>query len=376
MRRVPVLHLVHTIAYGGIETAVLNWLGRLDRSRFEPHLACFANPDGSEAPFVEAAGARGLEVAKIPWGRHKPLVRSARALVRLLDERRIEILHTHNPYADFVGLAASRMRPVKTITTVYVWDDLGWKRNVLQWLDRAAIRHFDVVSAHCEDTYRRTLEFGFAQEKVTTLICGYEAESATLSRDERRRGRAALGADEGDLVFANIARLWPEKAQDMLLRAFRRVADRHPEARLWIAGVGPSESALRALCTGLGLDDRVRFLGFVKDLPGLLALVDVMVDPAQAAGVSLAICSGMAAGLPIAATDVGGLREVLKPGHTALLFPKDDEDACVEAMLHLAQDADQRARLGGAAREFLATRYSLAGAVAAVEKTYDSLVTR
>ncbi|MBX3673048.1 MAG: glycosyltransferase, partial [Burkholderiales bacterium] len=302
--------------------------------------------------------------------------RSARALVRLLDERRIEILHTHNPYADFVGLAASRMRPVKTITTVYVWDDLGWKRNVLQWLDRAAIRHFDVVSAHCEDTYRRTLEFGFAREKVTTLICGYEAESATLSRDERRRGRAALGADEGDLVFANIARLWPEKAQDMLLRAFRRVADRHPEARLWIAGVGPSESALRALCTGLGLDDRVRFLGFVKDLPGLLALVDVMVDPAQAAGVSLAICSGMAAGLPIAATDVGGLREVLKPGQTALLFPKDDEDACVEAMLHLAQDADQRARLGDAAREFLATRYSLDGAVAAVEKTYDSLVTR
>jgi glycosyltransferase involved in cell wall biosynthesis len=372
--RTSVLHLVHTIAYGGIETAIINWLRRLDRSRFDVHLACFANPGETERPFVEAAEAHGLHVDKIPWARRKPLIRSARALAALLETRRVDILHTHNPYADFVGLIASRMRRVKTITTVYVWDDLGWKRNVLQWLDRLAIRHFDRISAHCEDTYKRTLALGLPAHKVNTLICGYEIEPLTLDADERRTRRQSLGAADDDVVLVNAARLWPEKAQDRLLRCFRKIADRHPNVRLWIAGVGPSEQALRQLTRELRLEDKVQFLGFVTQLAELLALVDIQIDPAQAAGVSLAICSGMAAGLPIVAADVGGLHEVVKTGHTGILVPRDDESAYVDAVSRMIEHPAERRRVGNAARTFIETRYSLHCAVEQVEATYRNLM--
>lgn len=376
MARTSVLHLINTVAYGGIETVVINWLQRLDRSRFDAHLVCFANPGQTERAFVEAARARGLLVETIPWSRRKPMLKAARALKELLVEHRVDVLHTHNPYADFVGLLASWMYPVRLVTTVYVWDDLGWKRNVLQWLDRLAIRRFDLVSAHCEETYKRTLAFGFPTEQVSTLMCGYDVEPVELSAADRRRRRLELGAADDSIVIANIARLYPEKAQDLLLRCFRRIVDRHPNARLWMIGVGPSEGDLRELTRTLKLEDTVRFLGFVTELADLLALVDIQIDPAKAAGVSLAVCSGMAAGLPIVAADVGGLHEVLKTGETGFLVARDDETAYVETVSRLVEQPSERQRIGRAARTFIETRYSLRAAVDEVERTYDGLMSR
>src|SRR5882757_7210956 len=81
--RISVMHLIHTMAYGGIETAVINWLRKLDRTRFDVSLVCFENPGETEAPFVEAAMRAGLHVEKIPWGLRKPLLRFARRLANL-----------------------------------------------------------------------------------------------------------------------------------------------------------------------------------------------------------------------------------------------------------------------------------------------------
>ena len=155
-----------------------------------------------------------------------------------------------------------------------------------------------------------------------------------------------------------------------LLKCFRKVVDRHPQARLWILGVGPSEEYLKKCRFELGLDDTVEFLGFVSDLAPLLSLVDIQIDPARAAGVSLAICSGMAAGLPIIAANVGGLEEVLKHGRTGILVPKDDESAFVQAMLRLVENREERLRIGAAARNFIENDYSLDSAVKRVEDVY------
>ena len=372
--RISVLHLIHTIAYGGVETAVLNWLQHIDRSRFEVHLACFANPGETEAPFVEAATRRGFEVHKLSWGRRKPLWRASSELMTLMARYHVDVLHTHNCYADCVGALAARRRPVKTVTTLYVWSPLGWKRNLIQQVNRYAIRSFDLITAHCDDTYRKTLALGFPPEKVKTLICGFQAQSVQLSRGERERRREKLGASPEDVVLINVARLYPEKEQAFLLRAFRRLLQNCPQARLWIAGVGPLENDLRNLAAQLGLDPFVRFLGFVNDLPSLLALPDIQVNTSSTEGVPLAICSGMAARLPIVATAVGGLREVIKSGESGILVPPQDEQALLEALTTLIQSPEYRQQLGMRALQFVNHDYSLSRAVRAVEQTYQEVL--
>jgi glycosyltransferase involved in cell wall biosynthesis len=375
--KTAVLHLLHTMAYGGVETALINWVTRLSKQRFEVHLACFSNPGGggSEQPFIAAAEKLGLSVHKISWGRRKPLLKATGEVAELIRRYRIDILHTHNCYADCVGALAARRVPVKTISTVYVWSSqLGWKRGLIQAVNRQALRFFDLVTAHCEETFRASLRMGIPADRLKTLICGFDVQPVELTASERQAGRRALGVHPGEIVLANIARLYTEKAQDFLLRALVKIAQQCPQARLWIAGVGPLETELKQLCHSLGLNEKVQFLGFVHDLSRLLALADIHVNPSWTEGVPLAVCSGMAAALPVVATAVGGLPEIIRSGHSGILIPAGSEAALVDAIVSLAGDVELRRRLGAEARRFMQEDYSLATAVRRVEQTYDEVL--
>jgi glycosyltransferase involved in cell wall biosynthesis len=362
------------MAYGGIETAVINWLKTIDRSRFEPHLFCFANPGNTEESFVRAATEAGLPITRIPWSRRKPVFRAARAMAREIEQRGIRILHCHNTYAQLVTIAAARLTPVKTITTLYVWGKFGWKRDVLQWLDRFSLRFLDRISVHCEATLQETIRRGVPARELRLLTCGFTEPVVIFDPQERRRRRAELGAGPDDFVLINVARFWPEKAHDVLLHAFRSIHSARPHTRLWIAGVGPLEPQIRALCSELDLDSAVRFLGFRTDLPELLALADMMVHPSDMEGVPLAVCSGMAAGLPIVATRVGGLLDILRHDFSAILVEPRDPSSVSETVLRLMDDPARRESLGNAARRFIQDEYSLAAATASVEMVYREML--
>lgn len=370
---VRVMLLLHTMGYGGVETVLLNWVSHIDLTRFTPHLVCFSNPGATEQPFLDAAAAVGLAVRTIPWRRSKPVWEASTALVRLLREDRIDVLHTHNTYADVVGLLAAKRCGIRSMLTLYVWGDFGWRRNVLQWLDRRMLPWFDLVSAHCKVTYAQTLRLGVPAARLRLHLCGFEAEPYEMDAEERRQGRLKRGAGPEALVLINVARLYPEKQQRLLLDLFRRVLDQRPHARLWIAGVGPLEAELREHAAALGLEDAVRFVGFDDKLPALLALADVHVNTSSAEGVPLAICSAMAAGLPVVATDVGGLPEILDDGRAGVLVPFAETDRFVEEVLRMLDEPERRLQFGRAAQNFIETDYALANAVRRLEDTYAEL---
>lgn len=372
-KRISVMHLIHTMAHGGVETALINWVRRIDKGRFEVHIVCFANPGGTEQPFVDAAESDGFTVSKIPWGRRKPLLKASRRLARLLREHQVEILHTHNCYADVVGILASKFVPVKTITTLYVWADFGWKRNLIQFINQLTIPFFDQITAHCEHTRLETIKRGISANRTKTLICGFETHRVELSVTERLRRRRKMGIADDEVVLVNIARFYPEKGHASLLHIFKHIRQRCPQTRLWIAGIGPLETKIRALSTQLGLDASVSFLGFVKDLPDLLALVDIQVHPSHSEGVPLAICEGMAASIPIVASEVGGLPEILNYGLSGILIRPGDDHEFVDAVVRLVHDPEERALLGQSARHFIENNYSLTRAVSELELTYQGL---
>lgn len=373
VKKISVVHLLHTIAYGGVETQIIHWLRKIDRQSFDVHLVCFANPGGTEMPFIQMAARFGLSVRTIPWNRRKPVFKSARLLAKLLREVDADVLHTHNVYADLVGLVASKLHKVKTVTTLYVWDDFGWKRNMLQKIEEWVIRYFDLISPHCEETLQKTLAMGFDPAKVKLLVCGFETFPVTMTSEQRLAARRARGIADDDVVLVNLARLYPEKNQAWLLRCFKEIHAQCPRARLWFMGVGPLEAELKALSTQLGLNEVVHFAGFVEDVGAGLALVDIQVHPSHAEGVALAVVEGMAAGLPIVATRVGGLPEVLSSGRGILITP-GDERGFIDSVAGLIRDPEERKRLGAVARHFIENEYSLANAVRDLERTYVELL--
>jgi glycosyltransferase involved in cell wall biosynthesis len=366
------------MACGGIETGLLNWVRTIDPARFEVHLFCFANPGGTEAAFVEAASRCGFPVARIPWNRRKPIIKAARLMAGYVRDRQIDILHCHNTYAQLVAAATGRLTGVRTITTFYLWGDFGWKRNALQYLDRVTSRLIDRLSVHCERTFADSVARGLPAGRLIRLPCGFDLSPVDLPDGERARRRGELGAAAEDVVLIYVARLWPEKAHGVALEGLRqilaRISARPGTVRLWLVGSGPEEGPIRSLAADLRLAGNVQLLGYRTDVPELLALSDIQVHPSDLEGVSQAVCEGMAAGLPIVATDVGGLTEVLRDGESALLIPPRCPARMAEAVTRLIDDPELSRNLGQSARRFITSEYSLAASTARVETAYEEML--
>ena len=375
-RKIRVLHIIHSVAHGGIESALINWVRFFDREHFEIHVACFAYDRNREEAFLRAAAVARIEVKKIPWSVTKPFIKAARAVAAMVRELGIDIIHTHAYYGDILGALTARFVKVKTVATVYVWGKYELHRQIMQLLDWTALRFVDKVTAHCDDTYRKTIRLGFRAEKVGTLIPGFPNEHARPSRDERLRIRRALGVRDDEFLMVNVARIHPEKAHDQLLRSFSIVHERHPTTRLWISGVGWDhvQRSLEALRSQLGLDNAVEFVGFRQDLWPMLFAADMMVHPSHVEGVPIAVLYGMSAGLPIVVSDVGGLYEIIKHEQTGLRIAENDVEGFAEAVSALIEDCVRAERLGREAARFARNEYSIEIAVANVARTYRELL--
>jgi len=368
--KIAVAHLLHTVAYGGPETIIINWLCAQDREHFDVHLICFADPKGTEKPFVEAAEAAGLSIHFIPWNRSKPVLKSARLLSTYLREHRIDILHCYNTYAECVGVLAKRMTGVRLVTTKWMWGKLDWKRAILQRMERMLLPFFDRVTAQSEFAARLTAQPGLPASRVDVLISGLEQPLEPYTKQQRDAERLAFGAGPDQLVFLHLARFWPEKAHDVLVRSFRLVVDEEDSTQLWLAGVGPLLEPTKQLVQELGLEQHVQFIGFSSDLSKLLPLVDAQIHSSNMEGIPLALCSGLSAGLPVLATAVGGVPEIIEDGVSGLLVPPNDPALLASSAIRLIQDASLRARLGSAAQRFMEEHYSLKAAVKRLETVY------
>ncbi|RMD66779.1 MAG: glycosyltransferase [Planctomycetota bacterium] len=371
-----VLQLLHTVAYGGIETILINWLTKLDPDRVDATLVVFANPGATEQAFLDVAQQRGLDALKIPWARRKPVFTAARALARIIRQRDIQIVHCHNVYAELVGYLAARWTGAKVMNTLYVWSDFGFKRNVQQWLSARLIRRFDMVTNQCAVTQRETIRRGVPQHKQRILVSGVEPPDLAACDAQRNQIRRQMGCNDEHIVLVNVARLYPEKRQDLLLDWFARIVDQRPQARLWLLGTGPLEQQLRRQIDALQLADTVAMPGFVTNLAHTLRAADIQVHTSDAEGVPLAICEGMAAAMPIVATAVGGVPEMITHEVSGLLVPARDGETFVQQTIRLIDDAQERRRLSRGARDFIEREYSLDVAVDRLARAYEDLLGR
>jgi glycosyltransferase involved in cell wall biosynthesis len=376
-KKISVLHIIHSVCHGGIESAVINWVRFLDRSEMNVHVACFMGDRGREAAFCQAAERVGITVIPIPWTKYKPFFKASRAVAQIVRDLEIDIVHTHSYYADAIGALTKLFVPVKTVSTVYVWGKYELHRQIMQAMDWTALHFVDKVTAHCDDTYEKTIRLGFDRKQVTKLIAGFPAHEVTpLSKQQRLELRRSMDIRDDEILMLNVARIHPEKAHDQLLRSFKIVNDRHPNTKLWISGIGWSEleQQLRSLRDELGLADKVTFIGFHADLHPFLKAADIMVHPSHVEGVPIAILLGMSAGLPIVISDVGGVRETIKQDRTGILIAENDIAGFAEQVSRLVDDHDFAQTLGEQARAFVSNEYSINTAVTNVRDTYRQVL--
>ena len=168
---------------------------------------------------------------------------------------------------------------------------------------------------------------------------------------DRAAARERLGLAPDQPAVGSVAALTDHKGHRYLLEGWRTVLERHPRARLLLAGRGELEEDLKAHAAGLELGDSVRFLGFCDDIPGLLSALDLFTLSSHLEGLCTSLMDAMAAQLPVVATEAGGIPEVVDTGRTGVLVLPRDGRALGEALAEVLGDPGRRARLGRAGRE-------------------------
>ncbi len=286
-----------------------------------------------------------------------------------------DVVHSHLPYAAAFGRLVAAWprarRPSLVYTEHCMWDETA---RPVKALNRATIGLDDrvlVVSEAARDALPSAV-----RRRARVVVHGIEPEpirEAALRRPEyRREVRAELGLAEGELLSLTVANFRWQKGHDVLLRAARSVVGRGLPVRFVFVGDGPLRRDLERERAALGLDDQVLFVGARDDVPRLLAAADLFVLPSRYEGLPLALMEAVCSGVPVVASAVSEIPNLLTDGADALLVPAEQPAALAGAVATLAQDAALRARLSAAALG-LSQRFDVRRCTREVEAVYDEL---
>jgi glycosyltransferase involved in cell wall biosynthesis len=195
-----------------------------------------------------------------------------------------------------------------------------------------------------------TRGYGFDADACSVLPNAIDLEKFSRHRAERNALRARLlNVQDGRPVIGVVARFFPVKGQAALIAALPRLLQHRPDALVVFVGDGPERKACEALARKLGIERAVRFLGQRHDVPELMNCFDVVAMPSRSEGLPLAAIEAMAAGVPVVATDVGGISEVVTHHRVGLLAPAGDVAALVGLICQLLDDQVGRHRMAAAA---------------------------
>jgi L-malate glycosyltransferase len=351
-----VVLLLTSFDVGGTERQMVELATRLDPTRFRPHLACFHK----RGRLLEEIPAR-IAIREFPvqgFGNPAAIGRLF-AFARWCRSIGATIVHTCDLYGNIFGLPGAMLAgvPVRIANRREILT--GDKSRTQLTAQRLAYRAAHAVVANSSAARDQLAREGVPPDKLRLIVNGLDPAAFTPAPRRSAIRRVVM-----------VANLRAEKGHDTLLAAAPRILERHPDASFSLVGDGPRREALETLTRALGLSQRVRFFGERRDVPAVLAEHDLFVLPSRSEAFPNALIEAMAAALPVVATDVGGIPEVVRPGRNGRLVPPDDATALADAVVALMDDPAGAADLGRAARADVERQYSLDLMVERFEQLY------
>ncbi len=371
---VKVVILVHLVGPGGGETMAVESAIGLDPKRFDRVLCVgrLNEPEDEEvaAGMLRRVRASGARVLRLRRG-SRLAIWAWWPLLRLLHRERVDVLHGHmfgsNVWACLLGRLA---RVPVVVCHEHMWSYGGGRLRTLidRWLIARWSNAFIAVS---EEGRRSMVEVErIRPEDVVLLRNGLPP----LAPGDPHKAREELGIGAEQPVLVTSGSLRREKAYEVLIEAVAALAPSAPGLRVLIAGDGPERPRLEELIRKLGLSGVVSLLGVRADIPDLLAASDIGVCCSDFEGGPLSVMEYMGAGLPIIATRVGGLPELVQDGVNGALIPPRDPEALAEAAAGLLADPSLRERMGNAGRELREREYGIDSYIHRLESLYRRLL--
>ena len=359
---------------GGPEKTILQGAARSDPQRFAVTV-CYVR-DARDGLFEIGARAHemGIDYVEVRE-RHSLDPAIWPALLRLVRERRIDIVHAHEYKTDLLALALARTTGAIPLSTVHGWIRDTWKeRHLYVPLDLRLLRQFPRVIAVCGEIRDILSAAGVSADRITTLLNGIDPDQ--FRRDPRTvvPARLELGLAPEEMAIGAVGRLEPVKRFDVLLDAFAALRRQYNGVRLFIVGEGTMRAPLEAQAARLGIDRAVRFLGHRLDVARLHHAFDVCVQSSDHEGTPNAVLEAMALETPVVATGAGGTRDLLGDNAHGLVVPRGDPEALARALSSALVDRAATTARVASARARVERDLSFDRRTRRLEAIYEDLV--
>jgi len=332
--------------------------------RSRSHRQVLACPQGSL--LFDRARVSGLDIFALP-GSGAWNGRSIALLRRLIGERAFQIVHAHDGRGQTLAWEASVGLPVKRVASRRV---AFLSNRLLHCLKYSLTCHGIIaVSAFVRELL---VASGVPAEKIAVIPDGVEIPETVASSAERACLRSRWQAGQQDFLVGHIGAFTAEKGQDVAVGAVELLAGTFPRLTLLLAGDGPRRQMLQRQCAARGVRS-VRFVGYVRDLDSFFNCLDVFAMPSRTEGLGSSALMAMAHGLPVVASQTGGLAEIVEHERTGWLVQPGSPTALAEAIAHACAAGERLVTMGQAARE-KARSFSSDILTAKTEAFYDQLL--
>lgn len=376
-----VCHVITKLELGGAQEVALYIVSHLDRSRYRPVLV--AGPGGMLTD--EACALSGVQTVIVPsLCRQIHAVSDLLALIRLtLLFRRLRpsIVHTHSSKAGIVGRWAAWLARVPVIVhTVHGFgvtpSQPPWLRRLLIGLERITgwiTTHWITVA---EADVLKGRQWGVFDSNVSVIRAGIDPRPfrQPLSPPIRSRLRGDFGAEEGDYLIGTVACLKPQKAPEDFVAVAKRVCEHIPNAQFVLIGDGILRARIETLIRQYGLQQRVKLAGWRRDIDHAMNSMDALVLTSHWEGLPRVILEAVSAGLPVVATNVGGIKEVADLGGNIQLCQAGDTPGIAARIEVLAQAGGRGEALAADRRDELPREFHIEEMLRRYQSLYDTLL--
>jgi glycosyltransferase involved in cell wall biosynthesis len=384
---IRVLRVIARLNVGGPALHVAHLSSELDKLGYETTLVAgrVGAGEGSMEYFADELGVKPLYVDELQREiSAAPDAAAVRRLIGLIHELRPDVLHTHTAKAGAVGRVAALLsgsaRPPVVIHTFHGHVLRGYftpgRARAFQQVEQTLGRSSDALIAVSPQVRDDLVELNVAPKgKIAVIRLGLDLERRVSTPPGARAAvRAELGVPDDAFLIAWLGRMTEIKRADDLLAAFALMRSRGADAYLALIGDGPLRKSLEATAHRLGVADRTHFVGFRQSVAEFYAAADVVALTSANEGTPVTVIEALAAGCPVVATDVGGVRDVVRDGHSGFLIGARDIESIADRLERLGADSELRTRMGEVGRSWVLPRYSVPRLVEDVDRLYKTLL--
>jgi glycosyltransferase involved in cell wall biosynthesis len=346
------LHVLAAGEVGGLERVVRALATAQRRAGHHVAVAVLVEPSRAEHPFVRSLEGRDIEIVAIQVAPRSYLAERA-AIADLCRRLRPDVVHTHGYRPDVVDSGVAQREEIATVTTVHGFTGGDWKNRLYERLQRRAFRRFDAVVAVSQPLGEALVRDGVPRRLVHVIRNAWDGADTFIDRSAARR---ELKVPDDGFRIGWVGRVSPEKGPDVMLQALALLGD--TAVRLSMLGDGQERDCLQRRGEALGVAARMTWHGTVAEAASLFRAFDVFVLSSRTEGTPMALFEAMAAGVPVVATAVGGVPEVVSPAE-AILVPPDDPTNLAAAIRETLRDPAAALDRARAARQRLEQEFAV-----------------